>query len=419
MNPFSSKKSKLIAGLITFSVIVALAFSWHVTNALDTPDSWWEVQSVDTMKVSRDMAREALNNPQFDETIDFQMKNIADLGATHVAIGTPYDKEFLPILKRWVSSARKNNLKVWFRGNFSGWEEWFDYPGIGTDEHIELLEDFLKENGDLFEDGDIFTSCPECENGAIGDPRHRGNVRQFREFLIEEYDVARNIFKNMKKDVKVNYYSMNGDVAKLVMNKETTLRLDGIIVVDHYVKTPEQTLEDIRDYAESSGGKVVLGEIGVPIPDIHGRMTEDEKAAWLYETLTLLAKEESVIGINYWVFSGGSTALWTDSGEKKSVADTLSLFYKPKKFTVKVSNEVGGQVREARVLVGHRVFTGNGSVEVSIPPGIDKITVMAEGYKESTQLVTHPDSGEQIVLKQERETILFKILASLRKLLGR
>ena len=49
----------------------------------------WEVRSVDTVKYSRDVAREKENDPSYDEVINLQVKNIANLGATHVAIGTP------------------------------------------------------------------------------------------------------------------------------------------------------------------------------------------------------------------------------------------------------------------------------------------------------------------------------------------
>ena len=85
------------------------------------------------MKYSRDLAREKLDDPSFDKIIDKQMADISATGANYVAIGTPYDAEFIPMLKRWVASARKHNLHVWFRGNFSGWEEWFDYPKIDHD----------------------------------------------------------------------------------------------------------------------------------------------------------------------------------------------------------------------------------------------------------------------------------------------
>src|SRR3990167_6868062 len=85
----------------------------------------WQVKSIDTMKYSRDLSGAKLNDPTFDQIIDKQVKAIKGAGASYVAIGTPYDEKFIPILSRWVSSARKNGLSVWFRGNFSGWEGGF------------------------------------------------------------------------------------------------------------------------------------------------------------------------------------------------------------------------------------------------------------------------------------------------------
>jgi len=72
--------------------------------------TWWQIQSVDTMKYSRDIAREKLDDPTFDSIIDRQVKDIAATGATHVAVGTPYDEEFVPFLTRWVNAARKYKL---------------------------------------------------------------------------------------------------------------------------------------------------------------------------------------------------------------------------------------------------------------------------------------------------------------------
>src|SRR3989344_1486296 len=73
---------------------------------------FWQVQAVDTMKFSRDMARAKLNDPEFDVVINQQIHAIADTGANYVAIGTPYDDEFVPILKRWVAAARRYGLSV-------------------------------------------------------------------------------------------------------------------------------------------------------------------------------------------------------------------------------------------------------------------------------------------------------------------
>ncbi len=107
---------------------------------------YWEVQSIDTVKYSRDLAREKLNDQEFEKDIDKQVELIALTGATHIGIGTPYDEEFVPFLRKWVRAARKYGLKVWFRGNLSGWEEWFGYERITREEHTEKVLAFIKNN---------------------------------------------------------------------------------------------------------------------------------------------------------------------------------------------------------------------------------------------------------------------------------
>jgi hypothetical protein len=291
----------------------------------------WKVQAIDTMKYSRDLSREKMNDKSFDAIIDSQIKNIAEIGATHVVIATPYDAEFLPMLKRWVSAARKYNLKVWFRGNWSGWEKWFGYPSITRDEHMKKTKDFILANADIFKDADIFSSCPECENGGPGDPRSNGDLNGHRAFIISEYQAEKSAFAKIGKNVKANYFSMNGDVARLVMDKETTKALDGIVTIDHYVKTSERLVNDIKSLAAESGGRVVLGEFGAPIPDIHGEMTEAEQARWVNENLSALVGISSLEGVNYWVNVGGSTELWDGNGKARAAVSEIRKFYKPAK----------------------------------------------------------------------------------------
>ena len=128
LNPICSIKNQVSRikyfGSILFVLLVILVNPQN-THA-QTP--YWEIQSIDTMKYSRDMARERNKDMVFEKIIESVVEKIASTGATHVAIGTPYDEEFLPFLQTWVIAARKENLNVWFRGNFSGWEGWFDYP---------------------------------------------------------------------------------------------------------------------------------------------------------------------------------------------------------------------------------------------------------------------------------------------------
>lgn len=312
---------------LTGFVVFTRSLKSDLVSPRPSPKPLWSIRSVDTMKYSRDLAREKRTDDKFDQVIDQQVKAIASTGASHIAIATPYDQEFVPFLRRWVDSARKYKLKVWFRGNFSGWEKWFDHKRITRAEHLALLTDFITGNPFLFEEGDIFTPCPECENGGPGDPRVTGDIEGHRQFLIDSTRVGRDAFVTIGKNVEVGYHSMNYDVAMAVMDKPTTQAVGGIVAVDHYLSSSAKMIKDIQALKDRSGGKIFLGEFGAPIPDLNGEMSEDEQADWLRQTLDLLVVNKSVIGLNYWVNVGGSTELWGSDGLPRRGVDVLTSFY--------------------------------------------------------------------------------------------
>lgn len=319
--------------VLSFSLIavglIAYLFSFFNISKTEkkvTKAGITKIASIDTMKYSRDLARQKLDDPDFEETIDLQTKNIAQTGATHVAIGTPYDDEFIPFLKQWVKAARKYNLHVWFRGNLSGWERWFGYAEIDRQTHTRNIERFILNNPDLFEDDDIFGSCNECENGGPGDPRQTGDAVGFREFLIDEYKTTKNAFAKINKSVSSNFNSMNYDVANLVMDQKTTKALDGVVVIDHYIANADRYIVDIQSLARKSGGKIVLGEFGAPIPDLHGNMNEQEQSDWIKKALEKILPMKEVLGVNYWVNEGGSTELWADGKARQAVGIIQNFF---------------------------------------------------------------------------------------------
>jgi hypothetical protein len=317
----------IIASALLVILVILTLFVRKPTQKPPAKLGVWEVQSVDTVKYSRDVARQFLNDPNFDAVIENQIALISSLGITHLAIGTPYDPEFVPYLRRWVRIARDYDLKIWFRGNLSGWEGWFDYGPITKEERKRGIEELILQNSDIFSDGDIFTSCTECENGRSSDPRVTGDVAGYRRFLIEEYSVSRAAFEKIGKKVDSNYFSMNADVARLVMDKKTTSALGGIVVIDHYVATPEKLENDIREMAKISGGNVILGEFGVPIPDIHGELSEKEQAHWLDEAMARISRIESLKGVNYWTSFGGSTQIWENAGRMRKIGDVIRKYY--------------------------------------------------------------------------------------------
>lgn len=414
-----------ILGVVGISVIIGIllfAFDQNATRTAIYTNSrvrFWPVESIDTAKYSRDLAREKLYSSSFDAVIDEQVRAIAATGATHVSINTPYDEEFVPYLERWVRAARTYGLGVWFRGNWAGWEGWFDYPKISRDAHIQKTKDFILKHRDLFQDGDIFTACPECENGGPGDPRHNGDVVGHRAFLIKEYEMTKDSFLRIGKNVTSNYDSMNGDVARLVMDKQTTAALGGIVTVDHYVKSPEQFAKDLTYIAEKSGGKIIVGEFGAPIPDIHGGMSGVAQAVWIESALKALAKVPAVEGVNYWVNVGGSTEIWTSSFAARPAVGVITDFYRPRKVYGFVKDELDRPLKDANVKTAFRETKTDryGYFEIPYYPKDDlSIEFSANGYLSEKDSIQKPDQLFTTTLAKEQRGYWYRFLVFLKSL---
>lgn len=407
--------------LILIFLTLTILFVTRVNAQVNTSrNNLWTIQSIDTMKSSRDLASEKLSDKNYHQKIEEYVKIIADTGATHVALGTPYEQKFIPYMKVWVDAARKNNLKIWWRGNLAGWEGWFGYEKINRTQHIEGIESFLTKNINLFEDGDIFSSCPECENGGEGPSAVFTDVENYRKFLIEEYHKVKSIFSKNNKKVSANYYSMNLDVAKTIMDKETTKSLDGLVVVDHYVKDPDQLANDLVSIATKSAGKVFLGEFGAPIPDIHGEMSPDEQAIWLEEVMYRLAYVEQLVGVNYWTFTHGTTALYEENKDKKLPAlDVLKSFFAVKNKKIKIVNEIGFGINNAKViLLGKEYFTESfGEVNLPLlPHRIVEMKVEASNYYQMTSKLD--ESKSKITLKTKKTNWWHRTISTILRMLG-
>lgn len=390
----------------------------HQSHAISHP-TWWSVQSIDTMKYSRDAAREKLRDPTFDSFINSQALYAAEMGATHLAIGTPYDEEFLPYLKRWVHAARGAGLKVWFRGNWAGWEGWFNYPKISRTQHLQKTQNFVASHPELFEDNDIFTACPECENGGPGDPRINRDLVGHRNFLIQEHEMLNNSFQQIGKNVTFNYNSMNLDVAKLVMDRNTTAKLGGIVTVDHYIRVPDQFATDLRAIAETSGGDIILGEFGAPIPDIVRFNNEEEQAAWMDAALRTISYVPEVKGINYWVLTGGSTELISFRGQAKKAVGSITNYFKPRYVQGKIISPHNKPVPSAIVSSNHRQVLSNDDGTFTLPylgETPPTLHISATNYK-STEVRPEINQPTQIVVERTQKDFLTTIQESLANLL--
>ncbi len=411
-------KVQIFFGKITsiiFFIGLSMIFQFS-HNTIYASERFFNVQAIDTVKYSRDVAVDKMNDESFDLEINKQVANISATGATHIALGTPYDEQFYPFLKRWVDAARKRKLKIWYRGNLSGWEGWFSYAKIDRKEHTKGIIEFIQKHSELFESGDIFTSCPECENGGPGDPRFTNDVDGFRTFVIEEYNAVKKEFAAQGKKIDANYYSMNGDVAKLIMDKPTTQALDGVVTIDHYVKDAETLMADIKDLKESSGGKIMLGEIGAPIPDIHGDMTDEEQVKWIDSVFRAVITDESIIGINYWVNMGGSTEIWRSDNSPKKAVETIISFYRPHYVTGKITNDVSLAINNVEVQSKYRkTYSQNGVYTI---PVLDDsyIQFIKDGYITVTLNIDPSTSdifNKDIQMNANEQSIIYKFFKTI------
>lgn len=357
------------------------------TNHYPAADErFFQIQSVDTMKYSRDRAR----NPYNEIDIPTLVQRVAAMHVTHISISTPYDEEFYPIMKAWVDESRKYNLKIWFRGNWSSFEGWFGYPKMtDPDEHHLKTAEFIRKHPELFQEGDIFTPSPEPENGAIGDPRvSKDGGAAFNAWLVQSQQTCvEGMAAIGKLGVKCGYFSTNGDVAWYITS-DTYAKIGNRIVIDHYVKTAVKLRKDIERLHAKYGIKILLGEFGAPILDINGPMTEYQQAVFIKEIFhELLKVQDKMEGVNYWVIFDGPTTLYNGvSGgfTMRHAGRIVKRYYRPIVVTGTVIDQNGKPVAGAEVATSAYLKTktdANGMYKLRTTRDFLTLTVKKEGFQ--------------------------------------
>lgn len=342
----------------------------------------WEIRSIDTMKTSRDQARYDLTDPELAERISKELQAIKNMGVNYVSIGTPYDKEFLPILKLWVNKAHELGLHVWFRGNFSSWEGWFGYPkNMTAAQHLIKTAEFIEDNQGLFLDGDSFTAAPEAENGGPWNPVKMANFNAYRSFLKEQYDICKTGFEKFGKQIYCNWFSMNADIANNVLDKETVNYVGNLITIDHYVGDKQRMKKNIESLHDKFGATILIGEFGAPIPEYNAEMTEEEQAEFVADVFWLLKEKNYILGVNYWTSKGGSTAIFNWDLSPKKVVGTITDFYKSAVLEGLVVN--GQKDPMSNIKIQNKSISTNtdasGKFSLTLPAGKQTIEVIEDG----------------------------------------
>lgn len=380
--------------IVSVGVGVDIARAFYANRqALRVPTitPFWEYECIDTMKSSRDLAGEYRGKADAETLIAREVGLIAETGANCIAIATPYDEEFLPVLRMWVQAARKERLHVWFRGNWSEWEGWYGRKNTLTPEsHVQLTREFIYKNRELFADGDIFTGAPEAENGGyFAGKMSVQTFPVFRKFLRDEYDMATAAFEDLGLDVRVNWFSMNGWVARNMYDRDTLLKIGKTITIDHYTKDLHDMETYLNYFVNTYGATVNLGEFGAPIPDLNGEMSESEQAEYLNSLMHLFYKYRAHIGgLNYWTFRFGSTHLVNDDFSKREAFTSISRFYRPGVVYGRIVNSLGEPIVGARIQVEEYGVTvvsdSQGEYVLQLPAGAVKLSIGHPMYQGQT-----------------------------------
>jgi hypothetical protein len=345
----------------------------YQVSAISSVQQFWPYECIDTMKTSRDNARNWANIPNLKDLISKEMEEIKKIGANCVAIDTPYDSEFLPFLTIWVNGARNNNLHIWFRGNLSGWEQWFNYDKLSDENNLlSEINTFINQNSDLFKDGDIFTYAPEAENGGPFNQVSPAEYPRYKAFLQNEYSTCLTSFLKLKKNVVCNWLSMNGGLAQRMFDQKTVNNIGKVVTIDHYIKTPEEMNQYINTLSSDFGAKIVIGEFGAPIPEINGSMTENEQARFVDSLMQQMYKnKDKMEGVNYWTLYSGSTAILNEDYSQRQVANIIANYYRPGVIYGKVQDSKGIPIIGAKLTTsdGYNTADSNssGNFQILVP----------------------------------------------------
>jgi hypothetical protein len=196
------------------------------------------------------------------------------------------------------------------------------------------------------------------------------------------------------------------------MDPLTTKKLGGVVTLDHYVADPARLATDAAKVAQASDGRVVLGEFGAPIPDIHGQLTDQQQATWLDAALEAVVNEPSVTGMNYWTSFGGSTALWRDDETAKPAVQVIKKYFQPKVLQGKILDPRLRPIAGATVLSQQVSRTTNQDGFFVLPyTKIDQdLQISAEGFQ--TQVTTLQDFWNLhppvVILKRNNPSLFLK-----------
>ncbi len=303
--------------------------------ALPANAGTWSIQAIDTQIVSKDWPKVT------QAAVHEQISQIAKLHPNYVAVGTPYDR--VADMKLWVDEIHKQGMHVWFRSHWDQWQGDDGQPASMTpSEYLNATSDFIKNNPDLFQEGDSFTLAVEPEEVGIGLGKRFLTWDEYRTFVLNEVTVANTAFVTIGLGNKLytNWISVNGWVVQNEFTKDVVDKL-GLVTVDHYVYQSNtigdyadgphivsQSSKDLDGFYKQWGKPILLGEWGY---NIYQDVPQNIQAQVINNMYGMLKSKKYLVGVNYWAHMGNTSRLFGDTYgtnlQPRLAADVINTYY--------------------------------------------------------------------------------------------
>ncbi len=302
------------------------------------PTASWPIQSVSSMKETKDRICS-----QRDQTfINHWVSKAKELGANFVAVETPYDNpscgSSLDYTWNWINAIRSQGLQVWHRHMPLAFEGIYDTTKQKSD-FLGMIGDYIRNNREMFKEGDIFTPIPEPQNGGIAGVTYCAaglcifdSKEQFNQWLRDAMEITQNAFNQigLGGKIKVGYFGFDGFVAWGSNNpdwhgilEDATIQKMGNLTIDHYPELIGQTMEQGLNevMAKYPGLPIIIGEWGsAGSTDVEEQVRNSMGAC----------KRKGVAGFNYWHLGmGGNEALINEDFSNRPQFDDVQSFFKP------------------------------------------------------------------------------------------
>ena len=290
-----ARLNPVVRALTAVSLLAGEFQSPHIVQAQVPPSQTWEAQGVSTMKLSKDRVCDQLSHVE----INLVASRAKELGATHLAIETPYDNpdcgSALIYTRNWVSAARAQGLNVIHRHMFTRMEGIYGQQKDPTLNYSQMIYDYIITNPDLFAAGDFVMPIPEPDNAGIrgfncGSGCMFPDTATFNTFVRQIYGSTTQALAiiNHGSDVQISCCSFSGftaagldnpDWTDGILEQQTQLALGKVISLDHYPQSGYTMAGDLAELHQIHPDWTVdMGEWGAidtnnPVSVINASMT--------------------------------------------------------------------------------------------------------------------------------------------------